>query len=96
MQIAIQGCVDIASHIVSDNSWDLPGNLAGLFDVFSDKKAITPQTRDIMRAMVGFRNLIAQEYATLDMRRVYELYTSRLNDFNTYLKEINSTLLKII
>lgn len=27
LQNAIQGCVDIASHIISDNNWGVPGSI---------------------------------------------------------------------
>jgi len=88
MQTAIQGCIDIASHIISDSSWGVPGSLAGLFDTLCEKKVITANTKEIMRGMAGFRNLIVHEYVGLDMTKVYEICTGKLADFNTYLKEI--------
>lgn len=88
LQIAIQGCIDIAGHIVSDNNWGIPGSMGGLFDALYEKKAISGETTEIMRAMAGFRNLIVHEYARLDMPRVYDVFTNRLDDFNKFLKEI--------
>lgn len=89
LQTAIQGCIDIASHIISDNDWGVPGSLAGLFDTLCEKRVITEKTRQIMRSMVGFRNLIVHEYARLDIKKVYDIYTSQLSDFNVFLKEID-------
>ena len=40
LQTAIQGCIDLASHIVSDNHWGVPENLGGLFDILRKKKVI--------------------------------------------------------
>jgi len=88
LQSAIQGCIDIASHIISDNAWGVPGSMAGLFDILCDKKAITDRTRKIMRSMVGFRNLIVHEYAALDMDKVHNVFSEHLDDFNLFLKEI--------
>jgi len=88
LQAAIQGCVDIASHIISDNGWGVPGSLAGLFDILNDKKVITDEIKNIMRQMVGFRNLIVHEYAELDMERVYSVFSGRLGDFTNFLKEV--------
>ena len=42
-----------------------------------------------MRSMVGFRNLIVHEYAGLDMNKVYAIFSSRLSDFNNFLREIS-------
>jgi uncharacterized protein YutE (UPF0331/DUF86 family) len=89
LQTAIQGCVDIASHIISDNDWGVPGNLAGLFEILREKKVITEDTEKIMRQMVGFRNLIVHEYAKLDMTRVYSVFSGRLSDFTSFLKEVS-------
>ena len=89
LQAAIQGCIDIASHIISDNDWGVPGSLAGLFDILAEKKVISEETKKIMRQMAGFRNLIVHEYAELDMNKVYSVYTTRLTDFNDFLKEIS-------
>ena len=38
LQTAIQGCIDIASHIISDNNWGVPGSLAGSFDLLCEKR----------------------------------------------------------
>ena len=92
LQTAIQGCIDIASHIISDNNWGIPGSLAGLFDTLCEKKVISEETRKIMRSMTGFRNLIVHEYARLETAKVYEIYTGRLSDFNLFLKQINGYL----
>lgn len=89
LQVAIQGCIDIASHIISDNNWGVPGSLGGLFDILYEKKIITCKTKEIMRSMVGFRNLIVHEYIRLDMTRVYAVFSSQLDDFAEFLKEIS-------
>ncbi len=89
LQTAIQGCVDIASHVISDNDWGVPGSLAGLFDILHEKKVITEDTAKIMRQMVGFRNLIVHEYAKLDMAIVYSVFSSRLSDFTGFMKEVS-------
>lgn len=88
LQVAIQGCIDIASHIISDENWGLPSSLAGLFDILCEKKVISNNTKEIMRSMVGFRNLIVHEYAELDMKKVYDVFNNRLSDFSNFLKEI--------
>jgi len=89
IQNAIQGCIDLASHFVSDNEWGVPGSLGGLFDVLCEKKVISRKTKEIMRSMTGFRNLIVHEYAEIDVNKVYDIYKNRLNDFNIFLKEIS-------
>lgn len=88
LQASIQGCINLASHIVSDNDWGVAGSMAGLFDILCEKKVISDGVRCIMRSMAGFRNLIVHEYEELDMQRVYDIFNGKLGDFKSFLKEI--------
>ncbi|MEW5758195.1 MAG: DUF86 domain-containing protein [Candidatus Omnitrophota bacterium] len=85
---AIQGCIDIASHIISDNDWGIPGSFSGLFDVLYEKKVISREMLEIMCSMAGFRNVIVHEYAKIDMNKVFNIFTNQLSDIEKYLEEI--------
>lgn len=88
LQVAIQGCIDIATHIISNNDWGVPGSFSGLFDVLAQHGVISEEQKKIMRQMAGLRNLIVHEYVELDMDKVYSVFNNCLPDFNSYLKEI--------
>ena len=90
MQTAIQGCIDIASHIVSDNNWGVPATLADLFDALYEHKVISQAVKSKLRLMVGLRNIIVHEYTGLDLTRVYVFLKEGLVDFDLFLKEIAS------
>ncbi len=66
LQLSIQGCVDIASHIISDEGWIVPDTLAGLFDILMEHKIISQELNEQLKKMVGFRNIIINEYGTID------------------------------
>lgn len=89
LQLAIQGTVDIASHIVSDEGWGVPNTLAGLYDILLEHKVIDEKLADTMRKMAGFRNIIIHEYDVIDLDKVHQILTSRLNDFNEFLKQVS-------
>lgn len=88
LQTAIQGCIDLAGHIVSDNDLGVAESMGGLFDILSEKKIITLETAKVMRLMVGLRNLIAHEYTGVDMKRIHAAFTQNLGDFQKYIKEV--------
>ena len=88
LQLAIQGTIDIASHVISDEGWDIPNTLVGLYEVLREHKIIDEKLTGIMKKMAGFRNLIIHEYGEIDLNKVYEILTSRLGDFDKYLKQI--------
>lgn len=88
LQLAIQGTIDIASHIISDEGWGVPNTLVGLYDVLRVHKVIDEKLTDIMKKMAGFRNIIIHEYDEIDLDKVYQILTSRLGDFDNFLKQI--------
>lgn len=88
LQTAIQGCIDIGSHIISDEGWTIPGHLAGISDILLEHKVISKGIADKMRLMIGFRNIIVHEYEEIDIARVYHILKNRLIDIQRFLIEI--------
>ena len=81
---AIQGCIDLAAHIVSDEELGLASSTRDFFYILSDKKIISAELREKMIHAVGFRNLAAHEYAKLDMERAYEIATHDIHDLEEF------------
>jgi len=88
LQLAIHGCIDIASHIISDQGWTVPDTLAGLFDILGVHKVISRDLEARLKKMVGFRNIIIHEYGTIDMNKVYQILTRDIKDVRLFLKRI--------
>lgn len=82
---AIQACIDIAAHIVTDEELGLAASTRDFFYILSDNKIITAEMREKMFKAVGFRNLAAHEYAKLDMNRVYEIATHGIKDLEDFI-----------
>ena len=87
-QVAIQACIDIASHMVSDQGWELPPFLPGFFDVLTEHGVIENQLAETMRGMVGFRNILVHEYETVDLKRVHHYLQHNLDDFEQFFQAI--------
>ena len=43
---------------------------------------------EIMKKMVGFRNIIVHEYDEIDLDKVYRILANSLSDFDEFLKKI--------
>jgi len=92
LQMAVQNCVDIAAHIVSDEGLGVPGSTNEMFYLLEENGFLhSALTEKIVKA-VGFRNLIVHEYAKLDLEQVFEISQEDVNDFNEYLKAIFNKL----
>lgn len=88
LQLAIQGCIDIASHIISDEGWIVPDILIGLFDILMQHEIISLELSDRLKKMVGFRNIIVHEYGAIDLDKVHKIIRQDLDDIRLFLKQI--------
>jgi len=82
---AIQGCIDLAAHIVSDEELGLAASTRDFFYILSDKKIISAELREKMVNAVGFRNLAAHEYAKLDLNQVYDIAAHGIKDLEEFI-----------
>lgn len=62
LQLGIQGCIDLGSHIISDEGWGIAGSFSEIFYLLGDKGVIHRDLSEKMITMVGFRNIIIHEY----------------------------------
>ncbi len=88
LQIAIQNCIDIASHIVSDRELGIPGSNNEMFYMLQDNEYLDLNVTEKMVAAVGFRNLVVHEYEAVDLKRVYQIIQKDIFDLGDYLKAV--------
>ncbi len=88
LQLAIQGCIDIRSHVVSDEGWGVAGSLNEIFYILQNKGVINTEMTERMVSMVGFRNILVHEYGIVNFDIVYNILHHHLEDINEYLLAI--------
>lgn len=71
----------------------LPSNKDDLFEKLRRRNIITDETRDKLRTMRGFRNILAHRYGETDDEIVYDSL-GKLDDFKAFRREITSFLIK--
>lgn len=92
MQNAIEGCIEIASHIVSADRLGAPADYAHLFTLLEENRILTAPVAESMRQMARFRNRIVHLYWDVDLDLVYGYLTDRLGDLDSYLVAIEDYL----
>jgi uncharacterized protein YutE (UPF0331/DUF86 family) len=88
LQMAIQKCIDIAAHIISDEGFGVPGSTNEMFYLLEENDFMGRDITEKMVKAVGFRNLIVHEYEKIELGQVFEIALKDIKDLNDYLKSI--------
>lgn len=96
---AVEVCVDVGMHIVSESSLPPPESMGEVFDrlaglsVFSSRAEDTELVRRLKQA-VGFRNVAVHGYAALDLDAVTRACETGLEDLRQFAATIGNKYLK--
>lgn len=88
LQMAIQNCIDIASHLVSEEGLGVPGSTNEMFYLLEERGHLDGEITERMVKAVGFRNLIVHEYAKIDLKQVHEIAHKNIKDIEAFLTKI--------
>jgi len=82
--IAIQDCLDLATHWLADAGWDMPETYGDVFFALAGHAVIPRELATRLASTAAFRNLVAHQDGALDWRRVYALASSDLGDLDAF------------
>jgi len=85
---AVQLCVDIGSHVISETDEPAPATMGDVFLTLEKLGAITSVTCVSMRKAVGFRNIAVHNYDVINWEIVFAICQKSLIDFRRFAKEI--------
>ncbi|MGD2150285.1 MAG: DUF86 domain-containing protein [Desulfobacterales bacterium] len=88
IQMAVQNCIDIAAHIISDEALGVPGSTNEMFYLLEENGYLDNEITERMVKAVGLRNLVVHEYSKIDLDRIFEVAQKDITDLNKYLKSV--------
>jgi len=86
LQMAIQNCIDMAAHIVSEKGLGVPGSTNELFYSLEEHGLIEHVLTEGMVQCVGFRNLIVHQYGQVDLETVFRVCHEDIQDLQKFAK----------
>ncbi|MCK8516954.1 DUF86 domain-containing protein [Methylonatrum kenyense] len=89
---AVQLCVHMAAHVLSDTDQPAPQSMGEAFDLLAAEGVITPEVRDRMRAAVGFRNVAVHQYQDINWAIVHGISHAGLEDFRQFAKAMSGLI----
>lgn len=92
LHIIIEGCIDVAQHIISDEGMREPTSYRDTFLVLAENKILLPENLARFENIASFRNLLVHYYAKVDDEVVYGILRNNLSDFDLFIERIVSFL----
>jgi uncharacterized protein YutE (UPF0331/DUF86 family) len=92
LQISVECVIDICGLLVSGLRLGLPAEESEIFEKLFLNNIVSAEMKDILKSMKGFRNILVHDYAKLDNALIYEIATTRLIDFERFVKDISKVL----
>lgn len=86
---AVQLCVDIGSHVISESEESAPGTMGEVFSIMLKLDAISQRTCLSLQKAVGFRNVAIHNYDAINWQIVFAICNNSLEDFRRFTKEIS-------
>lgn len=85
---AVQLCVDIGSHVISESDEPAPSTMGDVFSTLEKLGIIESTTCHALRKAVGFRNVAVHNYDVINWEIVFAICQKSLVDFRRFAKEI--------
>ena len=92
LERAVQICVDIGLHIISDVEIPVPDNMAQTFTSLKNAGYLDAATAERMIKAVGFRNTAVHAYQEIDWEIVYRIITEHVNDFRDFSRQMMTAI----
>jgi uncharacterized protein YutE (UPF0331/DUF86 family) len=93
IQVAIEGCLDIAKIVISSKELPEPKDNKGLFTVLAEAGILSDASLKFLVPMAGTRNVLVHGYDRVEDSVLYGLIKRHLDDFGVFLKEIKENYL---
>lgn len=88
MQLAIEACIDIATHLIAGLDLPREERASDAFLVLGKKDIISKELAKKLAQATGFRNILVHEYIKIDYELAYSDLNEKLQDLKQFGKEI--------
>jgi uncharacterized protein YutE (UPF0331/DUF86 family) len=91
LQLAAQNLLDVATHLAASAGRETP-DYATAVDRLGELGVLPPDFAGSLRGIAGFRNVLVHGYLDVDLDEVVDLLGSRLDDFVTFARHVETYL----
>lgn len=91
LHLAVESCLDIASHIISAEGLREPVDNKDIFAVLGEAGFLPENLVKRLMKMAQFRNILVHDYARLDPEIIWGILRRDVEDLKVFMKEIKET-----
>jgi uncharacterized protein YutE (UPF0331/DUF86 family) len=84
LQIAIEACIDIATHVVAAEGWTPAGSAREAFVILANHGRIPLDLAHRLGSAAGMRNVLVHDYVAVDLNRIAYAVKTDLSDLRTF------------
>lgn len=88
--LAVQTCLDLATHLIADESWAPAATAREAFERLEEKGVISKETTRALRQAVGLRNVVAHGYDGVDPVQVHAAASTGLTHLERFAAELSA------
>jgi uncharacterized protein YutE (UPF0331/DUF86 family) len=88
LMLAVQSCLDVASHLIADEGWPPARDLAGSFRRLHEHGLLDAETAAALGRAASLRNVVAHVYANADPDLVFTAASSGLEDLERFARQV--------
>lgn len=92
LMLAVQACLDIASHVIADQQWEPAASLADSFRRLADHGVLSETTAAALGKAAGLRNVVAHGYSEVEPALIHEAARDGLGDLERFAREVSAWL----
>jgi uncharacterized protein YutE (UPF0331/DUF86 family) len=90
LALAVQACLDIASHLIADEVWEAGTTAAESFQTLARHEVISSELATVMGQAAGLRNILVHGYSKAVPARIHAAATTGLADLERFGQEISA------
>jgi uncharacterized protein YutE (UPF0331/DUF86 family) len=91
-EYAIENVFDICAILNADLHLGVPGTDDDILENLVRHGALAPETRQKLKAMKGFRNIVMHRYGTIDDALAFSILEEHIGDFSLFRQEVERFL----
>lgn len=84
LHLAVEACLDLANHWISDRSLPAPDANRDTFTTLEQASELSPELAEKLRGWAGFRNILVHEYLEIDHGIAYRAIQNELRDLEEF------------